>query len=256
MIDILSARIVPLILIGFILKDAINSHYWGYFIFLSVSYGLGAGANVRIANLLGENNLERAKKSTIIAICYELTIVTGFSVVIFSFSYYISYIFTSVEDIRKQIEFGIKILTIALLSDVGSCLKGICNACCLQYFALASEIIFFFFISVPLGCGLSYFVTWKAMGSYIFLSIGYLASAITLILILFCYDWQKIAKKVSQNISQINQEKECSETDLNNNLAISSAELSKCRIFLLVSRYLIILVISIIMFILVCFFEI
>ena len=259
-IDVSIGRIVPLILFGFILKDTDQLALLGilnvfFVLLLSASYGLGAGANIRIGNLLGENNLKKAKKATIVAICYELTIATGFAIVTFSFSHYIAYIFTSVQEFRNEIEFGIRILTIAFVSDIECCLKGICNACCLQNFVIISEIIWLLSVATPLGCALAYFVSWKAAGYYLFLSIGYLASAISLIILLFYYDWQKIAKKVSSNISQMNQKSEYNESShLNTNLVSTLApEYSCSRKCLLISRYLIILAISCAVFMLICY---
>ena len=251
-VEIIVARFVPIIFIGFIIRDTdqlallgILNVFW--FLMLSVTFGFGTGANVRIGNLLGENNLVRAKKSAIVVQCFALLIQVVFSVFIFSFSHLISCVFTTIQDVREQIEFGIKIISLCLVSEMEAVTRGICNACCLQNLALMGKYLCLILISIPAGCVFAYFVSWKAVGYCLMLAMGFLASSIWNITLLSCYNWQKIARKVLQNTLQANEDSEPSDRSINvPSLSIDYSKGLKC---LLISRYIIILLISIMAFV-------
>ena len=232
LMDIIVCRIAPTVFIGLTLQDTKQFALFGmfnivWFLFLSVSLGFGIGANVRIGNLLGECNLGRAQKATIVGICYIIMLEASFGVLIFSFAHYISYIFTSVEEMRREIEFGIRIVSICILTDSWSTVRGILNACCLQHIAIIIQLFFALLLSVPLGCVTAFYVPWRAAGYTLITGVGFLLSSSTTILILYWYNWNKIIEKVLTNTN----------SELSLNLTTSSAPLTYSHKLMLTLRY-------------------
>ena len=204
LMDIIVCRIIPIVFIGFILRDTNQLGLFGifnivWFLFLSVSLGFGVGANVRIGNLLGEGNLLKAQKATIVSICYIMFLEAIFGILVFSLAHYISYVFTSVEEMRREIEFGIRIVSICILSDSLCTVRGIFNACCLQHIATVIQFIFSVLISAPLGCVFAYYVAWRSAGYSLIIGVGFSLSAGSIITILYLYNWNKIIEKVLKN---------------------------------------------------------
>ena len=112
----LSYRITDIVFIGFILKDKEQLALLGmlnvvWVIGVSVSIGYGVGASVRIGNLLGEGDIQNARRSTVIAIVYQLFIECCLGVLTFSLAEPLSHIFTTVVSMRVQIEFGLRIVS-------------------------------------------------------------------------------------------------------------------------------------------------
>ncbi|KAI6649533.1 Serine protease 23 [Oopsacas minuta] len=178
--DLILSRVIPIIFVGFVLKDTNQLALFGilntiWFVFLSTSLGYGSGVTVRIGNLLGNNELERAKKASIVCLLYGLAIVVIFGILIFSFAHYLSLLFTTVEEFRLQIEFGIRLLGVIILSDIVYILRGIYNACCLQNVETLTRFLISIFISTPLGCVLTYFIIWRAAGYYLIMIIVFVA---------------------------------------------------------------------------------
>ena len=250
-LDVFTARVGPIIFLGFILKDTEQVALLGIFnvvwtLFMAFSYGFGIGANVRVANLLGENRLKRAKRTIIVITSFIFAIETTFGILLFALSHYVSYMFTSVEEMREQIEFGIRIVSVCLVADIECTLRGVCNACCLQGLILVVKFIYTVPIAYSLGCLLAYFVSWRSAGYSLFLAFGLLISAITYAFILYCYSWDKIYARVVRNTLQYSTGEPSEErSDL-----LQKGPLPKVKC-LLVLKYAAILLVSSIVFVVV-----
>ena len=247
LINVTASRMVPLILIGFVLRNTNQLALLGifsvvWFLFYTVGYGLGTGAGVRVGNLLGKNDLTRAKQSAVLFIIFAFIVEIFFQILVISLSHYISYLFTSLPDFRKQIEFGLRIVSLCTFSDVLYTSRGICNACCLQARAIVGQLPIMI-LATSLGCVLAYFIQWQAAGYYLVLAIGLSFCCFYNILILYLSNWEVIARKVSQN-THIN--------GLTFSVEDSSQLLfSRAKKIILFSRYLIILLSGFIVFALV-----
>ena len=204
LMDISVCRVIPIVFIGFILRDTDQLALFGilnivWFLFLSVSLGFGVGANIRVGNLLGESNLLKAQRSIVICIIYIFLLEVCFGICIFSFAHMLSYVFTSVEEMRLEIEFGIKIVSVCILTDSLFTWRGIFNACCLQHIATAIALVCSVLISAPLACVFSYYVSWRAAGYYLIAALGFLLCTVCQIIVLYCYNWRTIIERVSAN---------------------------------------------------------
>ena len=241
------ARIVPIVLIGFILKDTQQLALVGilniiWFIFTCISTGYGMGATVRIGNLLGENKLSDAKKATVISIIYIIALDCFFIIGTFSLASPLSYLFTSVEDMREQIEFGIRIVSFANNASILLAIRGILNACCLQVYATVIQFICTFLIACPLAAVFAYYVAWRAAGYIFILSVGYDMATVVEILVLYFYNWDKILQNVLLNTTEMEQQSSVDQLSTMNNYYLSG------KIFL-VFRYLSLLLFGILLFV-------
>ena len=258
--DLVMSRVIPIVLLGFILKNRDQVALVGifntlWFVFLSISLGYGSGVTVRVGNLLGSNEPERAKRVSLVSLVYGLALVILFGVLISSFAYYLSLLFTTDEEFRVQLEFGIRIVGLCIAgSDIAYIVRGVFNACCLQ----TLETVIRFFISVVIGsiigCVVAYNVTWKATGLYLVMGEVTSCTIIVELIVLYCYDWRKIAKYTLENTQSGRRNGlEDEEKELLDNNPGEEVEYSNKRKACLISKYLIPLFISAIVFFIIIF---
>lgn len=251
-IDISAVRIVPIIVIGFIIQDKDQFAVIGilntvWYLSLSLSLGYGISASIRISHLLGERNLSGAKKSTVFAVLliYMLHLVMG--ILVFSLASPLSYLFTSFERMRDQVEFGFKILGLCIFLETYSSIRNILTACCLQFHSILIQFIIIVMISTPIGVVLSFYVAWRAVVFTLVVSVGHSISALVLILILYCYNWDNILNKVLENSSLRNQNADQDSSDDSKDISLSK----RTKIFV-VLRYLVVLTIGVSIFTITC----
>ena len=206
LLDIIVYRIVPVVFIGFILKDKEQLALLGilntvWIIGVSVSIGYGVGVSVRIGNLLGEGDIRRAKRSTVIGIIYLLFFECCLSVLVLSLAGPLSHIFTTIEHMRVQIELGLRIISFCILSDILLALRNILIVCSLQLHAILIQFVCNLLLASPLAIVLSYYVSWKAGGYLLIPAVFSLFAFLLQILLLYFYDWNKIISKVQTNIN-------------------------------------------------------
>ena len=247
LLSVAFTTVFPTVVIGFILKDTQQLAILGiltiiWYIFFCISNGYAQGASIRIGNLLGENKLSDAKKATVISIIYILILVCFFVIGTFSLASPLSYLFTSVEDLRKQIEFGIQILSICHFANVLIVIRGILNVCCLQLYAIIIHFVCTFLIACPLAAVFTYYVAWRAAGTLLIISLGYDMSFVLGIMVLYCYSWDKILQHVILNTTE--NEQQCT----NDQPSTMDSFSRKGNIFLF-SRYLILLLIGLLIFV-------
>ncbi|KAI6656069.1 Multidrug and toxin extrusion protein 2-like [Oopsacas minuta] len=198
-------RVVPIVFIGFFLKDKEQFGLLGilnivWFVALTVPIGYGIGASVRIGNLLGAGNLKAARKTTAIAILYLLFLECCFVILIFSLSEPLSYLFTSIEGMRVQIEFGIRILSFCILSDIRTALRSILTVCSLHLYGTFIHFVCVLLIASPLGILVAFYVPWRAAAYYLMPSLFSIIAFFLHLLLLYFYDWRKILDKVELNV--------------------------------------------------------
>ena len=204
LLDVIVYRIVPIVFIGFILKDKEQLALFGilnivWFIGVSVSIGYGVGVSVRIGNLLGEGDIQRAKRSTVIGVIYLLFFECCLSALVLSLAGPLSHIFTTIENMRVQIEVGLRIISFCALSDIFSALRNILIVCSLQLHAILIQFVCNLLIASPLAILLSYYVSWRAGGYLLMPAVFSIIAFLLQILLLYLYDWDKIISKVQRN---------------------------------------------------------
>ena len=204
LLDVIVYRITIIVFIGFILKDKEQLALLGmlnvvWVIGVSVSIGYGVGASVRIGNLLGEGDIQNAKRSTVIAIVYQLFIECCLGVLTFSLAEPLSHIFTTIESMRVQIEFGLRIVSFCILSDVLLGIRSILIVCSLQLHAILIQFVCNLLLASPLAIVLSYYVSWRASGYILMPAVFSMLAFLLQILLLYFYDWNKIISKVQKN---------------------------------------------------------
>ena len=244
--DMLSARIVPIVVIGLIIGDREQFALIGilnvvWYISSCAAIGYGNGATIRVGNLLGMNELEKAKYTMVLCVVFITGLECFFSIIIFSLSNPLSYLLTSVEEMREKIEFGLKILSVCVIPDVLTTIRGLYNACCLQHYATLVQMLFCLGIACPLGAVLVFYISWKAAGYYLIVSVGYGISALFEVSILFCVNWDTVLKKVQLN------------TEMRNNTILEVKKLSQNEKICLMLRYGVLFAIGICIFSLTCF---
>ena len=243
--DMLSARIVPIVVIGFIIGDRQQFALIGilnvvWYISSCLCIGYGNGATIRVGNLLGMKELKKAKNTIVLCVVFITGLECLFSIIIFSLSNPLSYLLTSVEEMRVKIEFGLKILSICVIFDVLTAIRGLYNACGLQHYATLIQMLICLGIACPLGVSFAFYIPWKAAGYYLILSVGYGISALCEVMILFCVNWDKIVKKVQRN------------TEMKNNTVSEVSNLSRNEKICLILRYGILFAIGICIFLFTC----
>ncbi|KAI6660799.1 Multidrug and toxin extrusion protein 1 [Oopsacas minuta] len=205
LLDGIIFRIVPIVFIGFFLKDKEQFALLGilnivWFVALTVPIGYGIGASVRIGNLLGAGNLQAARKTTVIAILYLLSFECCFGILTFSLSEPLSYLFTSIQEMRVQIEFGIRVLTFCILSDILTALRSILTVCSLHLYATFIQFVCVLLIGSPLGILVAFYVPWRAAAYYLMPSLFSIIAFFLQLLLLYFHDWRKILDKVESNV--------------------------------------------------------
>ena len=250
-------RIIPIVFIGLVLKDTEQFALVGilnalWLIPLSVSMGYGLGTSVRIGNLIGQNNLKLAKSASAVAILYTFFLECCFGIAILSLSHPLSYVFKAPEEMREKIEFGIKIISICIISDIINTVRGIMNACCLQFYSTLIHFVCNVLIASPLGVLFAYYVPWRAAGYYLMPSVCMLVSVLIGILFLYCLDWETIVGDVLHNTTVIEHNPEIRLLLNSKESYIPSALSLHTKIFLFL-RLLIILLIGIAIFLFVQF---
>ena len=246
--DIIIYRIIPVVFIGFTLKDKEQLALIGmlnvvWIIGVSVSIGYGVGASVRLGNLLGEGDIQRAKKSTVIAIVYLLFIECCLSVLTFSLAGPLSHIFTIIVDMSLEIEFGLRIVSFCILSDIFLAVRSILTVCSLQLHAILIQFVCNILLASPLAIMLSYYVSWRASGYILMPAVFSMLAFLLQILLLYFYDWNKIISKVQKNTNS--QDKD---------ISVNGPSLNTSMKTLLMLRYVVLLCIGLAIFISVLLF--
>ena len=113
--------------------------------------GYGNGATIRVGNLLGMNELKKAQNTIVLCVVFITGLECLLSIIIFSLSSPLSYLLTSVEEMREKIEFGLKVLSICVIPDVLTAIRCPYNACCLQHYATLIQMLVCLGIACPLG---------------------------------------------------------------------------------------------------------
>ena len=205
---------------------------------VSVSIGYGVGASVRIGNLLGEGDIQRAKKSTVIAIVYLLFIECCLSVLTFSLAGPLSHIFTIIVDMSLEIEFGLRIVSFCILSDIFLAVRSILTVCSLQLHAILIQFVCNILLASPLAIMLSYYVSWRASGYILMPAVFSMLAFLLQILLLYFYDWNKIISKVQKNTNS---------QDID--ISVNGPSLNTSMKTLLMLRYVVLLCIGLAIFI-------
>ena len=251
--DLVISRVIPIVLLGFVLKNRDEVALVGifntlWFVLLSISLGYGSGVTVRVGNLLGSKEPEKAKRASLVSLVYGLALVVLFGVLISSFAYYLSLLFTTDEEFRVRVEFGIRIVGLCIAgSDVAYIVRGVFNACCLQTLETLIRFIAVVLGSI-IGCVVSYYVTWKATGFYLVMGVSTSCTIIVELIILYCYDWRKIAEYTLENTQSGSRG-----NGLEDDIPRKNVEYSNKRKVGLILKYMIPLVISAIVFFIVMY---
>ncbi|KAI6647563.1 Multidrug and toxin extrusion protein 1-like [Oopsacas minuta] len=241
-LDVVVARVVPIVVIGFIIRDNDQFALIGildivWFTCTCVAIGYGNGTAIRIGNLLGRGELQKGKNTAVISLVFMLFLECCFCVLIFLLASPASYLLTSVEEMREKIELGMRILSITIIADMYTTVRGIFTGCCLQFYATLVQFVFMVVFS-PLAAFIVFYIPWRAAGYYLILSIGSMISALIEIVILYCCNWNNIHELVLRN------------TEMKNKLTIIELPIQSRRekTFLLL-RYIMLLFIGIWIFV-------
>ena len=204
LIGFISATLLPLIILGAILHDteqvAIYSVLFSiWYTFSLIVVGFSSAITVRVGNLLGSQESNRARRAALFSIFYCEIYILILAVLLFFIAHPLSYLFTTDSEFAMKLEFSIRAICFILPTDVSHFAQGIMNACCMQIIQSAVKFITIFILGSILMTIISNFVWWKAVSILLSYGICNVLAFITSLVIILCRNWTTILQKVKEN---------------------------------------------------------
>ena len=134
-----------------------------WWVFATGTMGFASAITIRVGNLLGANEQQRAKRAAILDICVAMVLLVVCNVLVFTCSDRLSHLFTTDEDFAKELKWNLMIVSFLLNVDIRMVLQGLMNACCKQGIQTMLKFIFQIIIGTAASFLLVYFVEWKAL---------------------------------------------------------------------------------------------
>ena len=193
-----------------------------WWVFAAGIMGIGSAITVRVGNLLGANEQQRAKRAAIFDITIAMVLLVVCNVLVFTTSDTLSHLFTTDEDFAKELKWNLMIFSFLLYSEIKLVIQGLMNACCKQGIQTMLKFVFLIIIGTVASFLLVHFVEWKALSILVQYSATNVICSVLALLILFCSNWNNIAKTVSKNTN-----KSVEEQNMSNNHTKPANQLPK-----------------------------
>ena len=177
-----------------------------WWVFATGTYGFASATTVRVGNLLGANEPQRAKKAAIVDVSATMVILGVFNIIIYSTSDTLSHLFTTDENFAKELKWNLMMFSFLLNTDVKIVIQGLMNACCKQGIQTMLKFITQMIIGTAASFLLVYFVEWKALSILVQYSATNAICCVLALFILRCSDWKSIANTVSKNTHKFAEE--------------------------------------------------
>ena len=181
-----------------------------WWVFATGTNGFASAITVRVGNLLGANEPQRAKRAAIFDTSVAMILLVVCNVLVFTTSDTLSHLFTTDETFAKELKWNLMIFSILLNTDIKLVIQGVMNACCKQGIQTMLKFVFQIIIGTVASFLLVYFVEWKALSILVQFSATNVICIVSALLILYCSNWNNITKTVSKNTNKFVEEQNVS----------------------------------------------
>ncbi|MEQ2262474.1 hypothetical protein XENORESO_012871 [Xenotaenia resolanae] len=161
--------------------------------------GIHAAACVRVGNALGAGNTSRAIVTCKVALVLSgvLAVFQGF--ILAGCKSVIGYIFTSDENIVQLVSENLTVYTFLQFLDAVLCVcSGILVGCGMQKIAALSNLVFYYFIGLPVGIALMFAAQLRILGLWLGLLICVFIQTSFFLVLIFKADWKKVTHKAQR----------------------------------------------------------
>jgi len=178
-------------------------------------YALGIAASVRIGNLLGEKNANRAGVAASAAIFLSIALGVFLSSILVTFRRGWSYMFNNDPDVAALVaEVLLVVAVVQIFDDWGAVISGILRARGKQMLGTMINISAYYCLGFPIGLWLTFKHGWGLFGLWWGLTI-----AMTWVVILGTYlcqttDWKKEVAKVMARLEADKGYQQCQRSDV------------------------------------------
>uniref|UniRef100_A0A3Q2UKS4 Solute carrier family 47 member 1 n=1 Tax=Fundulus heteroclitus TaxID=8078 RepID=A0A3Q2UKS4_FUNHE len=159
--------------------------------------GIHVAACVRVGNALGAGNTSRAKITCKVALVLSGVFAVLQAFVLAGSKSVIGHIFTSDENIAGLVSENMTVYIFLQFLDALLCVcTGILVGCGMQKVAALSNLVFYYFIGLPVGIGLMFYAQLRVLGLWLGLLICVFIQTSVFLILIFRADWKKVTDKV------------------------------------------------------------
>ena len=170
-----------------------------WWVFATGTVGFGSAVTVRVGNLLGANEPQRAKRAAIVDVCATIVLLGVVNILVYTTRDMLSHLFTTDENFAKELKWNLMVFSFLLNTDVKIVFQGVMNACCKQGVQTLLKFVTQIIIGTAASFLLVHFVEWKGLSILVQFSATNVICCVLALLILYCSDWKSIANTVSKN---------------------------------------------------------
>ena len=204
LIQMTAVSIFPIIILLLVCRSkeqlAIYSIMYSVWYVISLfTMGFKSSIAVRVGHLLGENDIQKAKRSAIFGIALGEAGFVLLCIGLMALSGPLSQLFTTDANFAKELYFNLLIMPILSLTDIILLGQGVSNACGMQYLQAISKFIILFLLGFLLEYFLVDFVQWKALFLFTIQAVGNILCFAICMSIIFTRNWETFVLKLSKN---------------------------------------------------------
>jgi MATE family multidrug resistance protein len=167
----------------------------------TIPFGVSVAASNRIGNALGESNAEKARRASIVAICFAIFFAGLNSTFFMAVRSKFGYLFTNDGDVVQVVS---KIMPLCALFQIADGLSGVCGGVIRgmgrQSFAAWINLISYYVIALPLGYYLTFKKDWGLSGLWVGLTLALFLVASSTLTFLYFSDWDAEVKKTQDRV--------------------------------------------------------
>ena len=191
--------------------------------------GLSSSIAVRVGILLGSNEPKKARNASLVGIFFGQLVLGVFNLILFLLSEPLSLLFTTDLEFAKTLSWNIKITTIIGNNYVIYVVQGVMNACNKQGIQMVLKFIIQILVGSVATGTLVYFVTWKAIATFIPVFVGNLLYYFIAMYLLFRSNWSNISLCISKRTDAITEIRDISTEEFPGKVSVLSTTLGLLR---------------------------
>ena len=170
--------------------------YSVWFVYSLFAMGYTSSLTVRVGQLLGENDIRKAKRSAIFGIiCGEMTLFV-ICIAIMLLSKPLSQLFTTDQRFANELHYNLLALPVITLSDIMLFGQGITNACRMQHIHATFKFVFLFVFGFVGEYILVKFFPWKALCLFMIQGLANILCFAVCMTIIFTRNWDTFVLRV------------------------------------------------------------
>ncbi|KAF7051639.1 hypothetical protein CFC21_059862 [Triticum aestivum] len=181
----------------------------------TISIGFNAAASVRVGNELGAGNPRAAAFSVVMSTTMSFILAVVAAVIVLCLRDRIAYVFTGGKNVAEAVSDLCPLLAITLiLNGVQPVLSGVAVGCGWQVFVAYVNVGCYYFVGMPLGLFLGFYLGLGAKGVWSGMVIGgTLLQTLILLWVTFRTDWQHEVEKAHERIAMWEDKKKSLQQD-------------------------------------------